>query len=84
MLVAVVSLVFIVLAVYIIAGIIFTIFFQVKGLSKIDEGVHGSTIGFRIIIIPGCIVFWPVLLKKWIITRELLLGQKINKSEKLY
>ncbi len=66
MLVIIVSLVFIVLAVYMMAGIAFTILFQIKGLSKIDEGVHGSTIGFRIIIIPGCIVFWPVLLKRWI------------------
>jgi len=66
MLVIIVSLVFIVLAVYMMAGIVFTILFQIKGLSKIDEGVHGSTIGFRIIIIPGCIVFWPVLLKRWI------------------
>ncbi|HXL54691.1 MAG TPA: hypothetical protein VN958_00450 [Chitinophagaceae bacterium] len=66
MLVIIVSLVFIVLAVYMMAGIVFTVLFQIKGLSKIDEGVHGSTIGFRIIIIPGCIVFWPVLLKKWI------------------
>jgi hypothetical protein len=66
MLAAIVSGVFIVITVYVVAGIIFTIFFQIKGLSKIDEGVHGSTIGFRIIIIPGCIVFWPVLLRKWL------------------
>jgi hypothetical protein len=37
-----------------------------KGLNKIDDGAHGSTIGFKIIIIPGVIVFWPVLLSKWI------------------
>ena len=66
MLVIIVSLVFIVLGVYLMGGIVFTILFQIKGLSKIDEGVHDSTIGFRIIIIPGCIMFWPVLLKKWI------------------
>jgi hypothetical protein len=53
------------IAAYLFAGIVFTIFFQAKGLSKIDEGVQGSSWGFRIIIIPGCIVFWPLLLKKW-------------------
>lgn len=51
---------------YLFAGILFTIFFQVKGINQIDEGAHGSSIGFRIVIIPGCIIFWPLLLKKWI------------------
>lgn len=55
----------IVAAVYLIAGLLFAIPFVVSGVNKIDEGAHGSSIGFRIIIIPGVIVFWPVLLKKW-------------------
>ena len=70
MLTTIVSVFLVAITAYLIAGIVFTIFFQAKGLSKIDEGVHGSSWGFRIIIIPGCIVFWPVLLKKWMkITR---------------
>jgi len=66
MLTTIVSVFLVAITAYLIAGIVFTIFFQAKGLSKIDEGVHGSSWGFRIIIIPGCIVLWPVLLKKWI------------------
>ena len=65
MLTTIVSVFLVIIAAYLTAGIVFTIFFQVKGLSKIDEGVHGSSWGFRIIIIPGCIVFWVVLLRKW-------------------
>jgi hypothetical protein len=53
-------------AVYLVLGLLFVIPFLMKGLNKVDEGAHGSTIGFKIIIIPGVIVFWPVLLKKWI------------------
>ncbi|MBD0298058.1 MAG: hypothetical protein ICV84_23160 [Flavisolibacter sp.] len=41
-------------------------FFLARGLQKIDEDVPGSSWGFRIIIIPGCILLWPVLLRKWI------------------
>jgi hypothetical protein len=51
---------------YCIAGFVFAIPFVIKGVDKIDEGAHRSTIGFRIIIVPGVIIFWPVLLKKWI------------------
>lgn len=53
---------------YILAGFLFAIFFVIKGVTKIDEGANGSGWGFRIIIIPGTIIFWPVLLRKWIKT----------------
>lgn len=60
----------IILAAYIALGVLFVVPFQLKGLQKIDEGIHGSTIGFRIIIIPGCILLWPVLLQKWVHTTK--------------
>ncbi len=51
--------------IYLLMGVLFVIPFLMKGLNKVDEGAHGSTIGFKIIIIPGVIIFWPVLLSKW-------------------
>jgi hypothetical protein len=53
-------------AAYLIAGLLFALPFVLKGVMRIDEGAIGSGWGFRIIIIPGTIVFWPLLLKKWI------------------
>jgi len=55
-----------VLGVYTGCGLLFSIAFVVKGVEKTDEGAHGCSIGFRIIIIPGTMVFWPLLLRKWI------------------
>ena len=54
-----------IVVVYLALGVLFLIPFLIKGISKVDEGAHGSTIGFKIIIIPGVIVFWLVLLRKW-------------------
>lgn len=51
---------------YLAAGFLFAIVFVIKGVSKVDEGAHGATWGFRVIIIPGTMVFWPLLLRKWI------------------
>jgi len=51
--------------VYLVVGIIFAIFFLRKGIEKMDTAAHGSGIGFRLIILPGTIALWPVLLKKW-------------------
>jgi hypothetical protein len=62
----IVSILLIVVAVYLAAGFVFAIPFILKGVRKIDEGAHEATWGFRIIIIPGTIVFWPFLLNKWI------------------
>jgi hypothetical protein len=61
----VVNIILIIIAVYLFAGLVFAIPFVIKGVTKMDEGAHGSKWGFRIIIIPGTIVFWPFLLKKW-------------------
>ena len=62
----IISIILIVLAVYLAIGFLFAIPFVIKGIHKVDEGSHEGSIGFRIIIIPGTMVFWPLLLKKWI------------------
>lgn len=55
-----------VIAAYLLLGLLFTIPFIIKGVTTVDEGAHASSWGFRVIIIPGTIIFWPFLLKKWI------------------
>jgi hypothetical protein len=64
-----------IVAVYLACGFIFMIPFIIKGVNVTDEGAHGSSIGFRIIIIPGVIVFWPILLRKWIRVRKNFMDQ---------
>ena len=52
------------LAVYLAIGILFSIYFYLKGSSKIDEGVKGTPWHFKLIIFPGVVLFWSVLLRK--------------------
>lgn len=54
------------IAIYVVAGFVFAMTFISKGIHRIDEGAHGTGWGFKLIIIPGTIVFWPLLLKKWV------------------
>jgi hypothetical protein len=58
--------IFTLLGLYLLCGFLFAMVFIFKGINKVDEGAHGSSAGFKIIIIPGIMVFWPVLMKKWI------------------
>jgi len=55
---------------YLLIGIIFSIFFYLKGINKVDEVAIGSTLGFKLVVFPGIVVFWPVLLSKWIQTKQ--------------
>jgi hypothetical protein len=62
----IIEIIFIVAGIYLVLGFLFAILFIVKGVTKVDEGAHGSSIGFRLIIIPGVMAFWPLLLQKWL------------------
>ena len=72
----VINVILIVGAVYLAAGLVFSIPFVIKGVIQIDEGAVGSKWGFRLIIIPGSMVFWPLLLKKWIRARKVFRTHK--------
>jgi hypothetical protein len=53
------------LGVYQVCGLAFAIPFALVGVKKIDpHAAHGSW-GFRLLIIPGTMAFWPLLLKRW-------------------
>jgi len=52
------------LAVYLLAGILFSVFFYLKGATRIDEGIKEAPWHFKLIIFPGVVMFWGVLLFK--------------------
>jgi hypothetical protein len=60
--------IFFLVAIYFALGLLFAIPFLTRWIRQLDEGSHGAGWGFKIIILPGTIVFWPVLLKKLFIT----------------
>jgi hypothetical protein len=53
------------LGVYLAVGLGFAIPFALIGVKKIDpHAAHGSW-GFRLLIVPGTMAFWPLLLQRW-------------------
>ena len=55
----------ILLGVYLGCGLMFALPFVLFGVKKIDpHAAHGSW-GFRLLIFPGTLVFWPLLLRRW-------------------
>ena len=47
-------------------GAAFAIAFVTFGVTKIDSEARGSGVGFRLVIIPGVALFWPMLLARWV------------------
>ena len=55
----------ILLGAYLACGLVFAIPFALVGVKKIDpHAAHGSW-GFRLLVIPGTMAFWPLLLRRW-------------------
>src|ERR1051326_8520758 len=51
---------------YLICGLAFAVPFAFRGVGKIDpHAAHGSW-GFRLLIIPGTILLWPLLASRWL------------------
>ena len=62
----IIDLIFGIIGIYLICGFVFALAFVFKGVQVLDEGAKDSTVGFKIIIIPATMVFWPLLLIRWI------------------
>ena len=46
-------------------GLVFAIPFVAVGAGRVDPSAREGTWGFRILIFPGSVAFWPLLLKRW-------------------
>ncbi|MEY4918536.1 MAG: hypothetical protein RL616_2449 [Verrucomicrobiota bacterium] len=55
----------ILLGFYFAAGFLFAVPFVVAGVKKIDPHAAHGPWGFRLLIFPGAMMFWPLLLRRW-------------------
>ena len=50
---------------YLVVGLDFAIAFVLSGVNRIDPAARASTWGFRVMIFPGSVALWPLLLRRW-------------------
>ncbi|MFT6827114.1 MAG: hypothetical protein ACI9Z3_000405 [Roseivirga sp.] len=60
----------IIIALYIVSGLLFALPFLIKGIHRLDEGVKKSSVFMMILILPGTVALWPLLLSKWRKTKK--------------
>ena len=55
-----------ILGAYAALGFLFALLFVTRGVQRIDTQAHNAPLGFRMIIFPGVVAFWPLLLRRWL------------------
>ena len=53
------------LLVYLGLGALFALPFVLVGINRIDAVARESKWGFRVMIFPGSVALWPLLLRRW-------------------
>ena len=56
----------IVLVAYVAAGLMFAVAFVLRGVQRVDPDAREGTWGFRLVIFPGSVALWPLLLSRWV------------------
>jgi hypothetical protein len=56
----------ILLGIYLACGFVFAVPFVLLGVKKIDPHATRGSWGFRLLIIPGTMALWPLLLRRWV------------------
>lgn len=59
-----------VIGAYLVIGIAFLVPFHRWVLPGLDESADGASWGFRIVVSPGLVTLWPVIVRKWLIARR--------------
>lgn len=51
---------------YVAAGLLVGLGFVLRGVNRVDAVARDSPMVFRMVILPGCVGLWPVVLWMWI------------------
>lgn len=61
----IVSILVMIAGLYLVIGIVFYFPFMKKGVHHMDDGVKSAPRFFKLLIFPGVMALWPLLLRKW-------------------
>ena len=66
-----IELILLAMKVWSVVGFLFGVVFVIWGVQQVDGAAVGSGWGFRLLILPGCLIFWPWLALLWMRGRSL-------------
>ncbi len=51
-------------ALYVAIGLVFALYFVWRGAGGVDPAAAGGSWGFRVMIFPGAVALWPLLVRR--------------------
>lgn len=51
---------------YVLFGLLPALAFVLVGAGRIDAGARGTSPAFRVVILPGALLLWPLVLRRWL------------------
>jgi len=51
---------------YGLVGLAFALGFVARGAARVDPAAHGMRLPARVLLIPGAMLLWPLMLTKWL------------------
>jgi hypothetical protein len=51
---------------YLLLGTLFALPFVLFGVQRVDPAARQGSYGFRLIIVPGVVLLWPLLAARWL------------------
>jgi hypothetical protein len=64
--VVVAEVILVIALVYLLCGLAVGLPFVLRGVDRVDEAARGAPLGFRLLILPGTVVLWPLMATEWI------------------
>jgi hypothetical protein len=61
--------IWIVVALYAAAGLMVAAAFVTFGIGRVDAAARGAGWGFRMLILLGCVLLWPLIAARWLRAR---------------
>ena len=61
-----VSILLFIVGLYVAVGLLVGLAFVLRGVNRVDAAAGQSPVVFRVVIWPGCVGLWPIVLWKWI------------------
>ena len=59
------------LAIYVAIGSILAGPFLIFGIGRVDHAAKGTPWTFRVLVLPGVIALWPLMLRRWLSPRRI-------------
>ena len=56
---------------YLAFGLALGLVFVFRGISRLDNAADGASFWFRLFVLPGAALLWPIVLARWISGRQI-------------